>query len=73
MATNKTFIKSEIMASFKTILTEILTNNNNTFLIEISSELDNKFMQFQKYLMTTVNEIVSEMSKLQFPHLFLLL
>ena len=64
MATNKTFIKSEIMASFKTKLTEILTNNNNTFSIKISSELDNKSMQFQKYLMTTVKEIVSEMSKI---------
>ena len=35
MATKNTFIKSEIMASFKTKLTETLTNNNNTFSIKI--------------------------------------
>ena len=44
MEANNSFLKSDILTSFKSELNDTLTNNNNALSLEKSTELDNKFM-----------------------------
>ena len=61
METNNTYIKNEIMASFKTELIEKSNKNKNDLSIKIFFDFDKQIIQFQKYLMTIVKKLVTEM------------
>ena len=65
MEINNSTLKSEILSGFKAELNDTLTSNNNALSLKISNDLDNKFMQFQSYLMNSVKELVTEMSLLR--------
>ena len=45
--TNNSTVKSEILNSFKTEWNETLQNNKTVLSLQLSTDLDNKFMQFQ--------------------------
>ena len=62
---NNSTLKSEILSSFKTESNDTLTSNNNALSLKISNDLDNKFMQFQSYLMNSVKKLVTKMSLLR--------
>ena len=62
MEINNSTLKSEILSSFKAKFNDTLTSNNNALSLQISNDLDNKFIQFQSYLMNSVKELVTEMS-----------
>lgn len=65
MEINNSTLKSEILSSFKAKFNDTLTSNNNALSLQISNDLDNKFIQFQSYLMNSVKELVTEMSLLR--------
>ena len=65
MKINNSTLISEILSRFKAELNDTLTSNNNTLSLKISNDLDNKFMQFQSYLMNPVKGLVTEMSLLR--------
>ena len=47
---NNTTIKSGILSTFKIELQQTLNQNNNTLLLKISTDLDQKYIQFKIYL-----------------------
>ena len=57
--TNSSTLKSEILSNFKSELNNTLQRNINTLSIKLSHDLDQKFMQFQSYLMNSVKELVT--------------
>ena len=65
METNNSTLKSEILNNFKAELNDTLQRNNNALSLKLSNDLDQKFMQFQSYLMNSVKELVTEMSLLR--------
>ena len=65
MGINNSTLKSEILSSFKAELNNTLTSNNYALSLKISNDVDNKFMQFQSYLMNLVKELVTEMNLLR--------
>ena len=65
METNNSKLKSEIINNFKSELNDTLQRNNNALSTKLSNDLDQKFMQFQSYLMNLVKELVTEMSLLR--------
>ena len=65
METNNSTLKSEIIINFKSELNDTLQRNNNTLFTKLSNDLDQKFMQFQSYLMKSVKELVTEISQLR--------
>ena len=64
MESNNSTLKSEMLSNFKSELNDTLQRNNNTLSTKLSNDLDQKFMQFQSYLMKSVKELVTEMSLL---------
>ena len=64
IANNNSTLKSEILYRFKTELNETLKNNNTSLSLKISTDIDNKLMKLQSYLMTLVKELVTETSLL---------
>ena len=64
MDTNNSTLKREVLNSFKAELHDALKSNNNALSQKSSTDLDQKCMQFQSYLMTSVKELVTEMSLL---------
>ena len=62
---NNSTLKSEILYSFKTELNETLKNNDTSLSLKISTDIDNKLMKLQSYLMTLVKELVTEMNPLR--------
>ena len=58
MEINNSILKSEIISSFKVELNDTLTSNNNALSLKMSNDLDNKFIQFQSYLVNSVKELV---------------
>ena len=64
METNNSTLKSEILSNFKSEFNDTLQRNNNALSTKLSNDIDQKFMQFQSYLMKSVKELVTEMSLL---------
>ena len=59
MEKNNSTLKSEILSNFKSELNDTLQRNNNALFTKLSNNLDQKFMQFQSYLMKSVKELVT--------------
>ena len=50
LKSNNTTIKSGILSTFKTELQQSLNQNNKTLSLKISTDLDQKYIQFKIYL-----------------------